>query len=179
MTGQISQFNSENASKLYQSMSLQLCNGGAEESSHHQVVVKNLTTDGVILEILHLESGLQTENLKGVEGQLKIIDQDDQVMIEIPGKILWTRNREGATGVTVGGFKPTDGTKMPPTFFRAFFIPGWPRSLNHKSTSCVTTGAPCRAAAERPTIMNSTFCRVSFLRNSISFSPKIKLLPTD
>lgn len=102
MTGQISQFNSENASELYKSLSLQLCNGGAEESSHLPVVVKNLTTDGVILEILHLESGLQTENLKGVEGQLKIIDQDDQVMIEIPGKILWTRNREGATGVTVG-----------------------------------------------------------------------------
>jgi len=63
--------------------------------------VKNLTTAGVILEILHLDEGLKTDNFKGCGVTLKIIiiDQDDRTMVEVPGKILWIRNREGDSGV--------------------------------------------------------------------------------
>lgn len=53
------------------------------------------------MEILHLDEGLKTDNFKGCGGTLKIIiiDQDDRTMLEVPGKILWIRNREGDSGV--------------------------------------------------------------------------------
>src|SRR5258708_4870655 len=44
------------------------------------------------------------------------------------------------------------------------------KSSNHKSTSCVTTGAPCNAAADNPTTMNLTLRRKSARRKRSSFS---------
>jgi hypothetical protein len=102
MTGQQSQGDLEKASESYPSLSLQFSSGLEKETRQLPVVVKNLTTVGVILEILHLESGLNTEGLKGGEGVFKIPAQDDQVMIEVPGKILWSRKREDTAGLTVG-----------------------------------------------------------------------------
>ena len=83
-------------------MSFQLFNDAGEETSHFPVAVKSLTTAGVILEILHQDNGLKIESLKGRDGLFTIITQNDCVKIEVPGKILWTRNREGDSGITLG-----------------------------------------------------------------------------
>lgn len=102
MTGPTSQLDPENCLESYKSLSFELLPGVEEEVSRLPVEVKNLTTVGVILEILHLENELTIESLKGREGLLKIIAQDNSIMIEVPGKILWTRNRDGDAGVTLG-----------------------------------------------------------------------------
>jgi hypothetical protein len=85
----------------YKSLDFQLL-GSEGTSGHFPVIVKNLTTVGVILEILHLDNGYKTEDLKGIEGFLKIIAQDDTMMMEVPGRILWTNNRNGNKGATLG-----------------------------------------------------------------------------
>jgi hypothetical protein len=103
VTGQTSQSDPENGLEYYKSLFFELFKGVEEKASRLSVEVKNLTTVGAILEILHLDNGLKIESLKGREGLLKIIAQDDKVMTEVPGKILWaTRNRDGDAGVTLG-----------------------------------------------------------------------------
>ena len=86
----------------YKSLSFQLLNDNKEEICKFPVAVKNLTMAGVILEILHLDEDLKTDNFKGCEGVLQVIAQDDRTIVEVPGKILWTRNREGDPRVTLG-----------------------------------------------------------------------------
>ena len=86
----------------YKSLSFQLLNDNKEEICKFPVAVKNLTMAGVILEILHLDEDLKTDNFKGCEGVLQVIAQDDPMMVKVPGKILWTRNREGDSGITLG-----------------------------------------------------------------------------
>jgi len=104
MMGQSSAFQPDPANCLdpYKSLSFQLVNDVGEKTIHFPVIVKSLTTAGVILEILHLDNGFKRERLKGREGLFTIITQNDQIMIEVPGKILWTRNREGESGITLG-----------------------------------------------------------------------------
>ena len=100
--GQISRPDPEKSLESYKLLSFQLLNDAKEEICKFPVAVKNLTTAGVILEILHLDEDLKTDNFKRCEGVLQIIAQDDRTMVELPGKILWTRNREGDSGVTLG-----------------------------------------------------------------------------
>jgi hypothetical protein len=102
MTGQTSQCDPGNGLEQYKSLSFQLNNCLEGETSPLPVAVKNLTTVGVILEILHVGNGFKTESLKGREGLLTIVSQDDCVMNEVPGKILWTHKRDGEAGVTLG-----------------------------------------------------------------------------
>lgn len=102
MTGHTSQCDLENGLEPYKSLSFQVNNCLEGETSPFPVAVKNLTTVGVILEILHVGNGLKTESLKGREGLLTIVSQNDCVMNEVPGKILWTHKRDGEAGVTLG-----------------------------------------------------------------------------
>lgn len=102
MTVPATQFNSVNGYESYKSLHFQLVDGSDGKTGHFPVVVKNLTTVGVILEILQLDNGYNSESLKGVKGFLKIIAQDDCLMAEVPGRILWTRHREGEAGATMG-----------------------------------------------------------------------------
>jgi hypothetical protein len=101
-TGQTSQTDPGNCQDPYKSLSFQLFDEVGEETSHLSVAVKNLTTAGVILEILHPDNGLKYESLKGRQGLLTVITQNDGVTIEVPGKILWTRNHAGDSGITLG-----------------------------------------------------------------------------
>ena len=100
--GQTSRPDPEKSLEFFKLLSFQLLNDAKEEICKFPVAVKNLTTAGVILEILHLDEDLKTDNFKGCEGVLQIIAQDDHTLVEVPGKILWTRNREGDPGVTLG-----------------------------------------------------------------------------
>jgi hypothetical protein len=102
MTGPISQLDPENTTELFKSLFFQIGDRSEADSSHLAVVVKNLTTGGAILDTHDLNGEINTDNFKGREGLLKVIALDDTVLIEVPGKILWTRNREDATGVTLG-----------------------------------------------------------------------------
>jgi hypothetical protein len=102
MTGPAAQINLENGLEPYKSLYFQLLEGSEGNSGPFPVVVKNLTTVGIILEILPPDNGYKTESLKGGAGFLKIIGRDDSVMMEVPGRILWTRNREGEKGTTLG-----------------------------------------------------------------------------
>lgn len=86
----------------YKSLSFELFNEAGEEISHFPVAVKNLTTAGVILELLHLDNGLNPESLKGREGVFTIITPNDCDLIKVPGKILWISNREGDAALTIG-----------------------------------------------------------------------------
>jgi hypothetical protein len=102
MMGQTSQPDSKKNLEFHKMLSFKLVNDDREEICRFPVAVKNLTTAGAILEILHLDEGLKTNNFKGCDGILQIIAQDDRTMVEVPGKILWTRNRENGSGVTLG-----------------------------------------------------------------------------
>jgi hypothetical protein len=101
-TGQTFQTDPENCQDPCRSLSLQLYNEVGKEAGHLAVAVKNLTTAGVILEILHPDNGSKNENLKGREGLLSVMTQNDCGMIKVPGRVLWTRNHEGDGGVTLG-----------------------------------------------------------------------------
>ena len=70
----------------------------------------------------------------------------------------------------MGGFKIEGGTYAAFTSRKASRIPGSLKSSNHKSTSCVTTGAPCSAAAESPTTMKRTLRRKRARRKRSSLS---------
>jgi hypothetical protein len=102
MMGQTSQIDPGKNFYPYKFLSFQVINDAGEEISHFPVAVKNLTTAGVILEILHLDNGLKTDSFKGIEGLLTIVAHDDRIMAEVPGRILWTRNREGDAEITFG-----------------------------------------------------------------------------
>jgi hypothetical protein len=102
MMGQTSQVDPEVSLDHYKSLFFKLYSDTGEVISHFPVAVKNLITTGVILEILHLDNGFNIDSLKGCEGLLTIIAQDDRIMAEVPGKILWTRNREGDVEITFG-----------------------------------------------------------------------------
>jgi hypothetical protein len=101
-TGQTFQTDPENCQDPCKSLSLQLYNEVGEEAGHLLVAVKNLTTAGVILEILHPDNGSKNESLKGREGLLTVMTQNDCAIIKVPGKVLWTRSHEGDRGVTLG-----------------------------------------------------------------------------
>ncbi len=66
------------------------------------MAVKNLTTAGVILEILHLDNGFKPDSLRGQEGLFTMISQNDSITVRVPAKILWTRTRDGDSGITLG-----------------------------------------------------------------------------
>jgi hypothetical protein len=102
MTVAAAKGNWENGLESYKSLYFQLFEGSKGKAGHFPVAVKNLTTAGATLKILHLDNGYKTESLKGAKGFLQLIAQDDRVMVEIPGRILWTRNLEGEEGATLG-----------------------------------------------------------------------------
>ena len=72
---------------------------------------------------------------------------------------MTTSNGSLCGPASIGGFRIDGGTYAAPTSRKARSNSGSLRFSNQRSMSWVTTGAPCMAAADKPTIMNRTWCR--------------------
>jgi hypothetical protein len=100
--GQISPTDSEDGLDHDNSLSLQLLDDTGEKVHRIPALVKNLTMTGVILDIPKPENGLRSDGLKGRESLLRLATQEEDYPIELPGRILWTRNHEDDRGLTLG-----------------------------------------------------------------------------
>jgi len=82
-------------------------------------------------------------------------------------------------GNSGGALVDDGGTYAAPTVCSAREIFRSPNFSNHKSTFCVTTGAPCSVAAESPTTMKRTRARSNAVSRRISFSANGSVAATD
>jgi hypothetical protein len=92
----------QNSLSFENSLCLQVVNKFGEEVDQFSLAVKTLTTTGVILNIQQLENNCKTEICKGRDVLFKVYSADIGGMVELPGKILWTRNNEDDTALTLG-----------------------------------------------------------------------------
>lgn len=86
----------------YQAFSFELGRGDVEGGQHFLVAVKNITSTGVILELVDPPAGLDYDSLKGRAGNFTVLNQNDGIAVRIPGTILWHRGHDGDGGATLG-----------------------------------------------------------------------------
>lgn len=83
-------------------LSLQLFDAAGEETCHVPVIVKNLTTGGVVLEVLESLNQPADNYLKGSQGFLLGNGDHDGLLIKVPAKVLWTKKHDEENVATLG-----------------------------------------------------------------------------
>jgi len=83
-------------------LSLQLTETTGAHVCHLPVTVKNLTTGGVVLELLESADISVDDHLKGLQGHLLGNSERDGLLVKVPAKILWIKKQEADAAATLG-----------------------------------------------------------------------------